>query len=294
MHRPRRIMKWLGVLLLAVCRTLYSWMFFIWSLSLILAVTTFIQGMERSKILDIYWIVVFIYSTVMGIAWWTIYRGKSESKYWAIASSFFFILISIIVDLLSRQWLNLLKEEIIVWLFILFGIFGIILFSIPYHGRRRRSQNQAKSAGIQNGGLRLNRARRIIKWLGALLLTICRTCYSIMCIIWTLVMFIAAVTMRIPGMTRSNIEIRVILWCIIFVIYSIISAIAWWMLYRGKAKTKQWAIVANGIIILSELTILVFQSRPNILSYELVWPIILPGIFGTIIFCIPYRERRHN
>lgn len=83
--------------------------------------------------------IIAIYSIVCGIAWWMIFRDKPALKRWAIAANLTFIF-SYLPALVTGSWRDVLKAERAWWPFILFGIFGIIIFSIPYHEWRHKSQ----------------------------------------------------------------------------------------------------------------------------------------------------------
>jgi hypothetical protein len=83
--------------------------------------------------------VIATYSIVLGIAWWMIFRGKPASKQWAIAANLI-IIFTFVPALLTWNWQGVMKAELQWWPAILFGIFGIIIFSIPYRGRRHKPQ----------------------------------------------------------------------------------------------------------------------------------------------------------
>ncbi|HEU5350669.1 MAG TPA: hypothetical protein VFU55_03670 [Terracidiphilus sp.] len=76
-----------------------------------------------------------VYSIVWGIAWWMILRGKSASKQWAIAANAV-IIFNDVPAIVGGHWRAVWEAELGWWPFILFGIFGIIVYSIPYHGWR--------------------------------------------------------------------------------------------------------------------------------------------------------------
>ena len=133
------IMKRLGVLLLAICRTVYCWMFLIWSLGSVYVVSIGIRHLGPTRLFDkgaIATSTIFtIYSVVFGIAWWMIVRGKPALKRWAIAANLIYIFFYFPV--VFWDWRGVLKNELNSWPVVLIGIFGIIIFSIPYHGWRR-------------------------------------------------------------------------------------------------------------------------------------------------------------
>jgi len=130
----------LGVLLLAICRVVYCWMFLVWSLGSIYMVSINIRRVMRTHLIDkgaIGTSTIFpIYSVVFGIAWWMIVRGKPALKRWAIAANLILIFFYV-PTLVAGDWRGVLRDELESWAVILIGIFGIIIFSIPYHGWRR-------------------------------------------------------------------------------------------------------------------------------------------------------------
>jgi hypothetical protein len=136
----RRTLVQFAVLLLAICRTVYCWYFFltlaggIYFFYLVIQKSVRIHSVPGGVISGSAGIA--IYSVVSGIAWWMVFRGKPASKQWAIAANLI-IAFTWLPLLASESWRYLLKEELARWPVILFGIFGIIIFSIPYQGWRR-------------------------------------------------------------------------------------------------------------------------------------------------------------
>jgi len=137
----QRIIIRIGVLLLAICRTVYCWMFLYWSFTAIYVVGKNILSLARTHCIErgdiISNITLTTYSIVLGIAWWMIFRDKPALKQWAIAANLIFIFTWFPV--LFRNWRIFLNNELGWWPEILVGIFGIIIFCIPYHGWRDRS-----------------------------------------------------------------------------------------------------------------------------------------------------------
>jgi len=134
----------LGVILLAICRTVYCWFFLYCSLILIYSVYTNLRGLtgERSEaVFTIVNIEFAVFSLVLGTAWWMIFRKKPDSKLWAIAASLAFVFTHADA-LIVGNWRGFLNLELKYWPLRLIGITGIIVFSIPYHGWRRRSQER--------------------------------------------------------------------------------------------------------------------------------------------------------
>jgi hypothetical protein len=129
-----------GVLLLAVCRTAYCWLFFAWSLGSAYMFSVTIRRTMRAHSAssgDIAMYTIFaLYSVVFGIAWWMIFRGKPTLKGWAIAANL--ILVFFFLPTVFWGWRGVLASELGWGPEILVGICGIVIFSIPYHGWRRK------------------------------------------------------------------------------------------------------------------------------------------------------------
>jgi hypothetical protein len=90
---------------------------------------------------------------------------------------------------------------------------------------------------------------------------------------------------------QSQIAIKDIIMNCVIMVYSIVFDITWWMFVRGKPALKQWAIAENLIcIFIFSPTAVVYWNWRGFLRAELGWwPVILIGVFGIIIFSIPYR-----
>lgn len=138
----KRIATRIGVLLLAICRTAYCWLFFIWSLgsaymfSIIIRRTMLTHSISGADIAMC--ILLTLYFVVFGIAWWMIVRGKPTLKGWAIAASL--ILIFFFLPLVFWGWRGVLALELGWGPEMLIGVCGIVIFSIPYRGWRHKSQ----------------------------------------------------------------------------------------------------------------------------------------------------------
>lgn len=147
MNRMQRIVPRLGILLLAIFRTLYCWVFFLWTCFAIQRVYLNIRSLARTQLVDrgdiISNMTIAIYSIVLGIAWWMILRSKPASKRWAVAANLTLIF-TYFPALLVGNWQGFLEGERDWWPVILIGIFGIIIFSIPYHGWQPKSQMPVK------------------------------------------------------------------------------------------------------------------------------------------------------
>jgi hypothetical protein len=135
------MMMGLITLVVALCRTVYCWMFLFWSVIAIHVAYTDIQ--HSAQIHSVDKVVIFsstvmaAYSIVLGLAWWMIVRSKPASKQWAIAANLVFIL-NFVPALVSGNWRGVWEAERQWWPVILVGVFGIIIFSIPYRGWRSK------------------------------------------------------------------------------------------------------------------------------------------------------------
>jgi hypothetical protein len=107
-----------------------------------------ILGMARSHLVEKGDIssnlICAIYSIIWGIAWWMILRGKPALRQWAIAANAILVFIYVPALLTSGNWRGVLKAELNLWPFIIIGIFGTIVFSVPYRGWRHKSQVAVK------------------------------------------------------------------------------------------------------------------------------------------------------
>ncbi|HEU5352039.1 MAG TPA: hypothetical protein VFU55_10620 [Terracidiphilus sp.] len=76
-------------------------------------------------------------------------------------------------------------------------------------------------------------------------------------------------------------------------VYSIVWLMAWWMFVRKKPAAGRWAIAANLILMFPYLPGIFGGNWRGVLKLEIDWlPFILIGIFGVIIFSIPYHGWR--
>jgi len=146
----RDIMGSLGMLLLAVCRTAYCWGLFIMSWFMIHTVYTNIRTMlqshmnERGTIIGS--VTMAIYAIVFDVTWWMFVRQKPALKRWAIAANLICVLFFFPNAVIYWNWRGFLRAELGLWVVILIGIFGIIIFSIPYHGWRRDQSDEVARA----------------------------------------------------------------------------------------------------------------------------------------------------
>ena len=136
----RRILNKLGILLLVVSRTVYCWAFLIIS---IVEIHTLYTNFRKWHILTN--LILIIYCLVLGVAWWMIFRGKPTQKRWAIAANII-VMFPFFPAMAFGDWRDILKGELNWWPFILIGIIGIIIFSIPFQGWRHRSTSTGAAA----------------------------------------------------------------------------------------------------------------------------------------------------
>jgi hypothetical protein len=79
------------------------------------------------------------YALVFDVTWWLFVRGKPALKKWAIAANLICIFIYFPAAIFWWDWRGFLRGELDLWPVELIGIFGIIIFSIPYRGWRNKS-----------------------------------------------------------------------------------------------------------------------------------------------------------
>ena len=97
------------------------------------------------------------------------------------------------------------------------------------------------------------------------------------------------VCINIRHLVRARTDRGAIVTSALFTIYSVAFGVAWWMILRGKPALKRWATAANLVLIFLYLPV-VFWDWRGVLKDELRWwPVVLIGIFGIVIFSIPYR-----
>jgi hypothetical protein len=79
------------------------------------------------------------YAVIFGIAWWMILRHRSALKGWAIAGNSVIVFVFVPILVLGG-WRSFWEEERYWFPAIVVGLLGTIIFSIPYHGWRYKSQ----------------------------------------------------------------------------------------------------------------------------------------------------------
>ena len=134
-------MKKIGLLLLAACRTLYCWMFFLISLFGFHWVYTRVRDFTQTHLIEKLEIravsLLGACCLVFGMAWWTILRRRPALRKWAIAANLILICFWW-PPLLVGNWRLFWENQLGWWPVILIGTFGIVIFSIPYHGWRHK------------------------------------------------------------------------------------------------------------------------------------------------------------
>jgi hypothetical protein len=137
----------------------------------------------------------------------------------------------------------------------------------------------------------LNKVRHIILRIGTVLIAVCRAVYCLMFFIMSFILF-DAVRSNIGALLRSHpLRWAVVLTYIVMISYSAVFAVAGWKVFRGKHTLKRWAVAANLILILTYVPAIVLGDWRAVLRSELGWwPMILVGVFGILIFSLPYRE----
>jgi len=99
------------------------------------------QSYERGKIIGS--MNMAAYAVVFVITWWMFVRGKPALKRWAIAANLICILVYLPAAVIYWNWRGFLRDELDLWAVVLIGIFGIIIFSIPYQGWRHKTSATA-------------------------------------------------------------------------------------------------------------------------------------------------------
>jgi hypothetical protein len=108
--------------------------------------------MKRSNLIEgwgiYHCILCTVYSFIFGIAWWMIFQGKPSHKRWAIAANAIFIFYFLPALASLSHWRSVIRQELDYWPLVLTGIFGMIIFIIPYHGWRHKSEVPASDTSL--------------------------------------------------------------------------------------------------------------------------------------------------
>lgn len=291
----QRIIARLGVLLVAICRTAFWCGLIVWSTLLIYVVCSgslkLVQTHLVSNAANVENVCSALFSLVWGVACWAVFRSKPRLVKWAIAANL--IILLAYFPALLLDWWGILRLEFYLWSVALFVILGIIIFRIP-HSVSGCTEDPTEVSYA--GSLRMPQLQRFLPAGSAVrLLAICRTVYSCIFFLWTC-SSIYVVCSNIRSLVRTHsIERGDIIGNATIATYSVVMGVAWWMIVRGRAASKQWAIAANLTFIFTWLPALLFGKWRAFLGAERNWwPFIVFGIFGIIIFSIPYHGWRHK
>jgi hypothetical protein len=75
--------------------------------------------------------------------------------------------------------------------------------------------------------------------------------------------------------------------------YAAVFGIAWWMIFRGKSASKQWAIAANCLLVLPHLVFLPLGNWRAVWWFKNeLFPLMPFGILGILLFSLPYLRWR--
>lgn len=292
MSELRQNRKRMGLLVLAICRGVYCWMFLIYSIVGIHAFYASLRGPDREHLFHN--AVFLACCLVFGIAWWTLLRRKPSARQWAMAASVLIALPAFAMTI-TASWGNFPRFKLGFQVGILSGIVGILLFSIPYRGwRGRPPEAVGESASVDpDSGSLTNGLGRLMRWIALWALGFFRGAYC-----W--IFFVSAlfgsnaVYTGIQGVMKSHsANIGDVVSNTSMAVYSIVWGVAWWMIFRKRPSAQRWAIAANLIIILTYLPGIVTGSWRRVWELERGWwPFILFGIFGILIFILPYPGRK--
>ena len=130
---------------------------------------------------------------------------------------------------------------------------------------------------------------------GSLLLATFRTIYCWMFLALSCFGFYGAYSNIQESLKRHSLDKVVIASNAVLVFYAVILVLAWWMILRDKRRLKRWAIAGNAVIVGVFLPLLMLGGWRAFWEDERGWfPATIVGVFGMIIFSIPYRGWRHK
>lgn len=108
--------KRLGVLLQAICRAVYCWMFLFMSYFILHTVYTNIRSMLHAHAVDkgsvVSSLIMATYAIVFDVTWWMFIRGKPVLKKWAIGANVICILIYFPAAVVYWNWRGFLIGEL--------------------------------------------------------------------------------------------------------------------------------------------------------------------------------------
>ena len=269
---------------LRLCRAVYCWLFGVLACcaggALASAVRALVgkDAIDRGSIASL--AVPSFYTVVFFIAWWTIFRRKRSSRVLGIVASCL-MAAPFLPFLAIGAWQVFLHEQRSWFPFMLFGVLGIVAFSIPHH---REEFTEHKDQKLIEGEppnrsvaqLAFDIGRNIYGW--AFFANACVSVY------WLGIEGLKAVVKH-SGMPSD---------LVVGALYAAVFGVAWWMIFRGKAASNQWAIGANCLVVVPHL---VFVPLGN---WGAVWwfknyepfPYMPFGILGILLFSLPYLRWR--
>lgn len=270
---------------LRLCRAVYCWVFSLLAFSSIGALASTIRELLYKHAIDkgdlARVATLSFYTVIFVIAWWTTFRRKRTSKLWGIAASC--LMAAPFLPFLAIGAWQVFWDEQHGWLpFMPFGILGIIAFGVPYHREKLTPQKDE----TQNSGEPPAHHRSVAQ----LALDIGRSIYG-----WA---FLANACFSIYGLgidiLRSIVKHSAILTDLaVGAPYAAVFGIAWWMIFRGKSASKQWAIAANCLLVLPHLVFLPLGNWRAVWWFKNeLFPLMPFGILGILLFSLPYLRWR--
>jgi len=271
---------------LRLCRAVYCWFFGVLACCVVGGFASTVRELARKNTIDKGVIAsvaaLSFYTIIFVIAWWTIFRHKRSSKVWGIAASCLMaapFLPFLVIGAWQVFWVQQHS-----WLpFMPFGILGIIAFSVPH---RREKLTTQKDETLFEGEppthnrsvahLALDIGQRIYGWA-----FFANACFSVY---WLGIEGLRAIVKHsgIPSDLAVGAP------------YAVVFFVAWWMIFRGKAAAKQWAIAANCLVVVPHLAFLPLGNWGAVWwleNYE-PFPYMPFAILGILLFSLPYLRSR--
>lgn len=271
---------------LRLCRAVYCWIFGLLAFSSIGALASTIRELMQKHAIekgDIAAVAALsFYTIIFVVAWWTTFRHKRSSKVWGIAASC--LMAAPFLPFLAIGAWQVFWDEQHGWLrFMPFGILGIIAFSVPHHREKLTPQKDETLIDGEPAAhhwsvahLALDIGRSIYGWA-----FFANACFSVY---WLGIEGLRAIVQHsgIPSDLAFGTP------------YAAVFCIAWWMIFRGKSASKQWAIAANCLLVVPHLVFLPLGNWRAVWwlkNYE-PFPYMPFGILGILLFSLPYLRWR--
>ena len=141
MNGIQRVITRFALLILALFRMIYCWLFLYMSYHAIRVVYENIHSLMQTHVVVLGDIVsnvsMAVFSIICGVAWWVILRKRPWGNRWAVAANLT-VCVPYLGLIITGKWRVFFEAELGWWPFILFGIFGVVVFSIPYRGWRAK------------------------------------------------------------------------------------------------------------------------------------------------------------